>query len=198
MSSTTKLSPLGRFLQWGAQIAPVIASTIGQPPNPLVKNSIIDLLPKADCFTRFVAIFPLNTLSVLQSFNRSCSQMLTSFLPFFSFFFFFFLFEVLNEFYLVYSCTMIITMQFYSISIPNRQHIPPPPTCLLWKPNVYLKEAHNELLCRTDTDSQTLKNLWLPTFIFFPNLATRHHFNAFITSTFYCSKFKTLGHRTYC
>ena len=25
-----------------------------------------------------------------------------------------------------------------------------------------LKKGHNELLCRTDTDSQTLKNLWCP------------------------------------
>ena len=25
-----------------------------------------------------------------------------------------------------------------------------------------LKKGHNELLCRTDTDSQTLKNLWSP------------------------------------
>ena len=25
-----------------------------------------------------------------------------------------------------------------------------------------LKKGHNELLCRTDTDSQTLKNVWFP------------------------------------
>ena len=25
-----------------------------------------------------------------------------------------------------------------------------------------LKKGHSELLCRTDTDSQTLKNLWFP------------------------------------
>ena len=25
-----------------------------------------------------------------------------------------------------------------------------------------LKKGHNELLCRTETGSQTLKNLWLP------------------------------------
>ena len=25
-----------------------------------------------------------------------------------------------------------------------------------------LKKGHNELLCRTDTDSQTLKNFWFP------------------------------------
>ena len=25
-----------------------------------------------------------------------------------------------------------------------------------------VKKAHNELLCRTVTDSQTLKNLWFP------------------------------------
>ena len=25
-----------------------------------------------------------------------------------------------------------------------------------------LKKGHNELLCQTDTDSQTLKNLWFP------------------------------------
>ena len=24
------------------------------------------------------------------------------------------------------------------------------------------KKGHNELLCRTDTDTQTLKNLWFP------------------------------------
>ena len=28
----------------------------------------------------------------------------------------------------------------------------------MWNP----KKGHNELLCRTDTDSQTLKNLWFP------------------------------------
>ena len=26
----------------------------------------------------------------------------------------------------------------------------------------HLKKGHNELLCRTDIDSQTLKNLWFP------------------------------------
>ena len=26
----------------------------------------------------------------------------------------------------------------------------------------HLNKGHNELLCRTDTDSQTLKNLWFP------------------------------------
>ena len=26
----------------------------------------------------------------------------------------------------------------------------------------YLKKEHNELLCRTDTNSQTLKNVWFP------------------------------------
>ena len=25
-----------------------------------------------------------------------------------------------------------------------------------------LKKGHNELLCKTDTDSQTLENLWFP------------------------------------
>ena len=25
-----------------------------------------------------------------------------------------------------------------------------------------IKKGHNELLCRTDTDSQTLENLWFP------------------------------------
>ena len=25
-----------------------------------------------------------------------------------------------------------------------------------------LKKRHNELLCRTDTDAQTLKNVWFP------------------------------------
>ena len=25
-----------------------------------------------------------------------------------------------------------------------------------------IEKEHNELLCRTDTDSQTLKNLWFP------------------------------------
>ena len=28
----------------------------------------------------------------------------------------------------------------------------------MWNP----KKGQNELLCRTDTDSQTLKNLWFP------------------------------------
>ena len=27
---------------------------------------------------------------------------------------------------------------------------------------IVLKKGHNELLCRTDTDSQSLKNLWFP------------------------------------
>ena len=29
----------------------------------------------------------------------------------------------------------------------------------MWNPK---KKGHNELLCRADTDSQTLKNLWFP------------------------------------
>ena len=36
-------------------------------------------------------------------------------------------FKLLNGFYYIYGCTMIITFQFYSISIPNPQRIPPPP-----------------------------------------------------------------------
>ena len=48
--------------------------------------------------------------------------------------FFLLIFKLLNEFYYIYSCTTIITPQFYSISIPNPQCIPPPPTCLIWKP----------------------------------------------------------------
>ena len=36
---------------------------------------------------------------------------------------------LLNEFYYIYSCTTIIATQFYSISIPNPEHSPTPPTC---------------------------------------------------------------------
>ena len=36
-------------------------------------------------------------------------------------------FLLLNELYYIYSCTVIITTQFYSISIPNHQGIAPPP-----------------------------------------------------------------------
>ena len=39
----------------------------------------------------------------------------------------FMIFLLFNEFYYIYSCTVIITIQFYSISIPNPQHIPTPP-----------------------------------------------------------------------
>ena len=35
--------------------------------------------------------------------------------------------KLLNEFYHIYRCTAIITTKFPSISIPNPQHIPPPP-----------------------------------------------------------------------
>ena len=41
--------------------------------------------------------------------------------------FFHFLILLLNEFYYIYSCTMIITTPFYSISIPNPQCIPQAP-----------------------------------------------------------------------
>ena len=37
-----------------------------------------------------------------------------------------FLLLLLSEFYYIYSCTVIITNQLYSISIPNPQSIPPP------------------------------------------------------------------------
>ena len=36
-------------------------------------------------------------------------------------------FKLLNEFYYIYSCTMITNTKFYSISIPNPQCIPRPP-----------------------------------------------------------------------
>ena len=35
-------------------------------------------------------------------------------------------FLLLSEFYYIYTCTMTITTKFYSISIPNPQHIPSP------------------------------------------------------------------------
>ena len=38
-----------------------------------------------------------------------------------------FLFLLLGEFYYLHSCATVITTKFYSISIPNPQHIPPPP-----------------------------------------------------------------------
>ena len=66
---------------------------------------------------------------------------------FFFFFFFFFFWsgplthmfycffkKLINEFYYIHSYTMIITTQFYSISIPTHSPSPHFPTCLLWKP----------------------------------------------------------------
>ena len=35
--------------------------------------------------------------------------------------------KLLSKFYYTYSCTTIITTQFYGISIPNPRNIPPPP-----------------------------------------------------------------------
>ena len=37
-------------------------------------------------------------------------------------------------------------------------------TAYIWnvKKDTMGKKGYNELLCRTETDSQTLKNLWLP------------------------------------
>ena len=52
-----------------------------------------------------------------------------------------------NDFYYIYSCTTIITTQFYSISILNPQCIPPPPTCLIWKP-CFSKSVSQYLLCK--------------------------------------------------
>ena len=42
-------------------------------------------------------------------------------------------FNITQWIYYIFSCTMIITTQFYMVSIPQPQHIHPP-NCLLWKP----------------------------------------------------------------
>ena len=57
-------------------------------------------------------------------------------------------FKLLNEFYYICSCTMIITTKFYRISIPNHQCIPQTPTLLLWKTLSFSKSVSQYLLCK--------------------------------------------------
>ena len=60
---------------------------------------------------------------------------------------FFFSFNYSMNFIYIYRCTMIITSQFYSVSIPNPQWIPPPPACLTGKPEVF-QSVRPYLFCR--------------------------------------------------
>ena len=50
---------------------------------------------------------------------------------------FYFIFWITQWIYYIYSCTMIITIQFYRISIPQPQCTPHCPNSLLWKPCVF-------------------------------------------------------------
>ena len=58
------------------------------------------------------------------------------------------LFLLLNEFYYIYSCIMIITTQFYSISIPNPQLIPPPPNLPHLETISFSKSVSQYLFCK--------------------------------------------------
>ena len=95
-------------------------------------------LPKGSFRSQLVPFLPGSKLPLLPrdrpAWSPHCSGGLASGLPVPVLFFFNLILLLLNEFITFYSCTMIITTQFYSISIPQPQCIPPPPTCLLWKP----------------------------------------------------------------
>ena len=78
----------------------------------------------------FGTIFP-----ILHCLSHIFSWFFFSHLPWFDFFFFWstiyfsdhqYFFNTQWVYYYIHSCTMIITTQFYSISIPNPQPIPPP------------------------------------------------------------------------
>ena len=64
----------------------------------------------------------------------------------------FFFFKLLNEFYYIYNCTMIITAQFYRISIPNPQHRPPSPN---------LSHKFFKVRESVSTQSYYLKDMWV-------------------------------------
>ena len=83
----------------------------------------------ADCRTFRKALEKKQPICRWSRLNNSCGKCITG--GFYFILLFYFL--LLNEFYYIYSCTMIITTRFYSIFIPNPQPIPHPPTCLLWK-----------------------------------------------------------------
>ena len=53
-----------------------------------------------------------------------------------------------NEFYYIYSCTMIITTQFSSISFPNFQCIPPPPNLSPLETVSFSKSVSLYLFCK--------------------------------------------------
>ena len=59
-----------------------------------------------------------------------------------------FLFLLLSEFYYVYSCTMIITTQFYSLSISNPQRISPPPNLSHLETVSFSKSVSQYLFCK--------------------------------------------------
>ena len=58
-------------------------------------------------------------------------------------------FFLINEFYYIYRCTTIITTKFYSISIPNPQCTPLPPTNLFHLETVSFSKSVSQYLTRT-------------------------------------------------
>ena len=57
-------------------------------------------------------------------------------------------FKLLNEFYYIYSCTVIITTKFYSIFIPNPQHIPCPLNLSYLETTSFSKSVSHYLFCK--------------------------------------------------
>ena len=60
----------------------------------------------------------------------------------------FIFFSITQWIYYIYKCTMIITIQFYRIAIPQPQQSPPAPNCFLWKPLSFSKSGSQYLLCK--------------------------------------------------
>ena len=72
----------------------------------------------------YLFLFYLLFISLIAFFSISRSMLNAFGLHLFILFYFIFITQWI---YYIYSCTMIITIQFYRISIPQPQHIPPPP-----------------------------------------------------------------------
>ena len=70
-----------------------------------------------------------------------------------------FIFLLFNEFYYIYSCTMIITTQFYSISILNPQPIPPCPNLSPLEIVKFFAEQIQLRLWKTYGDHKVLKDV---------------------------------------
>ena len=59
-----------------------------------------------------------------------------------------YLFKLLNAFYYIYSCIVIITTQFYSIPIPNPKCIPPFPNLSHLENISFSKSVNQYLFCK--------------------------------------------------